>query len=166
VGKNKFTGTFWYASGDDDPNDTDFDGFLSTDLDRADAIGIFEGLYTDDNTYFTERPYILDKGFVMLKGAVDHQYTEKLSFGGALMYMMTAEDIEYSNGGQQFSESDIGFEVDVYAKYMLYSNVEFAINFGYLLGGDALDAFEVGDLQDGSSDEDIWGSSMRIRYKF
>jgi len=167
IGKNKFTGTFWYASGDDDAGDSDFDGFLSTDLDRADNIGIFEGLYVDDQTYFTERPYILDKGFIMLKGAVDHQYTEKLSFGGALMYMMTAEDIEYTDfGGTDRSESDIGFEVDVYAKYMLYSNVEFAINFGYLFGGDALDAFEVGDLQDGSSDEDIFGSSMRIRYKF
>jgi hypothetical protein len=168
LGKNKFTGTFWYASGDDNPNDGDFDGFLATDLDRADNISIFEGLYTDDSTYFTERPYILDKGFMMIKGAVDHQFSEKFSFGGALMYMMTAEDIEYSNaaGTQNFSNSDVGFEVNAYMKYMLYSNVEFALNAGYLFAGDALDAFEVDAIRDGSSDENVFGSSMRIRYKF
>jgi hypothetical protein len=49
---------------------------------------------------------------------------------------------------------------------MLWTNVEFAINAGYLWAGDALDAFETGDLRDGSSDEDIFGSSFRIRYKF
>jgi hypothetical protein len=167
-GKNKLTGTFWYASGDDNPNDGDFDGFLSTDLDRADNIGIFEGLYTDDNTYFTERPYLLDKGFVMFKLAWDQQATEKFSWGAAAMYMQTAEDIRYRNAAltQTFTNSDIGFELDAYIKYMIYSNVEFKLNAGYLTAGDALDAFESDAIRDGSSDEDIWGSSMRIRYKF
>ncbi|MCK5681737.1 hypothetical protein KAI46_13090, partial [bacterium] len=36
--KMKFTYTFWYASGDDDGSDSDFDGFLSVDIDRADSI--------------------------------------------------------------------------------------------------------------------------------
>jgi hypothetical protein len=167
LGKNKFTGTFWYASGDDNPNDGDFDAFLATDLDRSDAISIFEGLFTDDETYFTEKPYVLDKGFIMLKGAVDHQFSERFSFGGALMYMMTAEDIEYTDfGGTDRSNSDIGFEINAYLKYMLYTNVEFALNAGYLFAGDALDAFEVDAIRDGSSDENIFGSSMRIRYKF
>ncbi len=166
-GKDKFTFTFWRASGDDNAADNDFDGFLSTDLDMDDNIGIFEGLYTDDNTYFTERPYMLDKGFIMGKLAWDRQSTEKLKYGGALMYMLTAEDIKYTDfNSVSRSNDEIGWEIDVYLKYMLYKNLEFAINAGYLVAGDALDAFEVGSLQDGSADEDIFGSSMRFRYKF
>lgn len=60
----------------------------------------------------------------------------------------------------------MGWEVDVYAKYMLFSNVEVAANFGYLVAGDALDAYEVSSIQDGSSDEDIYVVSARLRYKF
>jgi hypothetical protein len=166
-GKNKFTFTFWRASGDDNAADNDFDGFLSTDVDISDSIGIFEGLYSDDNSYFTERPYMLDKGFIMVKLAWDRQATEKTKYGIAGMYMLTAEDIVYSDfSGRPQKNDEIGWEIDVYLKHMLYKNLEFAINFGYLFAGDALDAFEVGSLQNGSSDEDIFGSSMRFRYKF
>lgn len=166
-GKDKFTFTFWRASGDDNAADSDFDGFLSTDVDIDDAIGIFEGLYTDDDMYFTERPYMLDKGFIMVKLALDRQATEKTKYGVAGFYMLTAEDIEYTDfSGRSQKNDEIGWEIDVYLKHMLYKNLEFAINFGYLFAGDALDAFEVGSLKDGSSDEDIFGSSMRVRYKF
>jgi hypothetical protein len=166
-GDHKLTYTFWYASGDDDPNDDDFEGFLAIDLDRDDSISIFQGLYSDDSSYFTERPYMLDKGFVMNKLAWDYKVNDKMTIGAAGMYMMTAEDIEYTNatGGSE-SEEDIGFELNGYLKYMLYKNVEFKINAGYLWAGDAMDAFETGSDRDGSSDENIFGSSARIRYKF
>ena len=42
-GAHKLTYTFWYASGDDDPNDDDFEGYLAVDLDRDDNLSIFEG---------------------------------------------------------------------------------------------------------------------------
>jgi hypothetical protein len=166
LGAHKLTYTFWYASGDDDPDDNDFDGFLAVDLDRTDSIAIFEGLYTDDSSYFTERPYMLDKGFIMNKLSWDFNVTEKLTIGAAGMYMMTAEDIEYTSTSGSESQDDIGFELDGYLKYMLYKNVEFKINAGYLWAGDALDAFETGADRDGNSDENIFGSSFRIRYKF
>jgi hypothetical protein len=167
-GDHKLTYTFWYASGDDDPNDDDFEGYLAVDLDRDDNISIFEGLYTDDSTYFTERPYMLDKGFIMNKIGWDYQVNEKTTVGAAGMYMMTAEDIEYTDiaGANSYSNDEIGFELNGYLKYMLFTNVEFKINAGYLWAGDALDAFETGDDRDGNSDENIFGSSFRIRYKF
>jgi hypothetical protein len=166
-GKHKLTYTFWYASGDDDVNDDDFEGYLAVDLDRTESIALFEGLYTDDSTYFTERPYMLDKGFVMNKLAWDYQVSDKMTVGAAGMYMMTAEDIEYTNatGGTEANDS-IGFELNGYLKYMLYKNVEFKINAGYLWADDALDAFETGADRDGTSDENIFGSSFRIRFKF
>jgi hypothetical protein len=170
MGKSTFTYTFWYASGDDKDSDDDFDAFLATDVDMFDGIIFFEGGYGDDD-YFTERPYLLDKGFVMNKIAWDYQASEKLKVGVAGLYQMTAEDIEYTDDfGRTQKEDELGIEIDAYFKYKLFKNVELAVNFGYLFAGDAMDYFEVdsagGSVRDGDSDEDIWRSDMRIRYKF
>lgn len=157
---------FWYASGDDDPSDGDIDAFFSTDVDVDDSIAIFEGLFSDDD-YFSERPYILDKGFIMNRVSADYNVTNKTTVGLALMYMLTAEDIAYIDAlGRSQSDDEIGFEVDAFWRHMLYKNLEVSVNAGYLFAGDAMDAFEVGAARDGSADEDIFGSSMRIRYKF
>ena len=164
--KTKLTYTFWYASGDDDSTDSDFDGFMSVDVDSFDGVVLFEA-YTDDN-YFTERHYLLDKGFVMNKLALDYKVSNKLKVGVAALYMSTAEDIKYTAvaNGQSVSESDVGFEFDGYISYMLYRNVEVAINAGYLLAGDAMDFWEEDSIQNGSSDENIFKSGARVRYKF
>ena len=167
MGKAKFTYTFWYASGDDDPNDNDFDAYLAVDVDREDSMTIFEGPFVDDVTYFTERPYMLDKGFVMNKLAFDYQWTQNLTVGTAAMYMLTAEDFEYVDGnGNNQSEDEIGVEINGFLKYKLYKNLEFALNAGYLFAGDGMDFFEQGTSRDGSSDEDIFVSSARVRFKF
>ncbi len=164
VGRSRITYTAWYASGDDDANDKDFDAFLATDVDMFDSIVLFEGGYTDDN-YGTERPYLLDKGLFLQKLAVDHKATDKLKFGVAALYLMTAEDIDYVDDlGRSQSEDQIGVEVDGYVSYMLYPNVELAANAGYLFGGDALDFFEIN--RDGDSQEDLFRSTARVRYKF
>jgi len=166
-GKAKLTYTFWYSSGDDDPNDTDFDAFVAVDVDREDSMTIFEGNTSDDVSYFTERPYILTNGFVMNKLALDYQWTEKFSLGGAGMYMLVAEDFEYIDGaGANQSEDEIGVEINGYLKYMLFKNVEARLNVGYLFAGDGMDFFEQGANRDGSSDEDIFVSSARVRFKF
>lgn len=162
IGRTRLTYTGWYASGDDDPSDSDFEGFLATDVDRADSIVLFEGGYTDD-TYFTERPYLLDKGLILNKLAVDHKASEKLTCGGALLYLMTAEDVAIGGG----KKSDkIGTEIDAYLSYKLFPDVEVAVNAGYLFADDAVDAFEVGAQRDGQADTDIFRSTARIRYTF
>ncbi|MEA1969094.1 MAG: hypothetical protein U9N77_12860 [Thermodesulfobacteriota bacterium] len=166
MGKCTLTYTGWYASGDDDPYDDDLEAFMATDVDIADSAVIFEGNLVDDN-YFTERPYIMDRGFIMNKLNLDYKATSKLKLSLAGMYMLTAEDLEYHTpDGTQVSEDEIGFEVDARASYKLFKNVKMDLCFGYLFAGDAMDYFEVDEIQDGDSDEDIWISSMRIRYKF
>ena len=162
----KLTYTFWYASGDDDPTDDDLEGFFSTDVDIFTGSTILMESLNDEN-YFTERPYLLDKGMVLNKLAFDDQATDKLKVGTAVAYMMTAEDIEYiDNDGSSQSEDEVGFELMGYASYKLYQNVEFAINAAYLWAGDAMDYWEEDSIRDGSSDEDIWRSMARIRYSF
>ncbi len=172
VGKSTFTYTFWMASGDDKASDDDFEAFLATDVDMFDGIVLFEGGWGDDD-YFTERPYMLDKGFIMNKIAWDYQATERFKYGVAALYQLTAEDIEYTDGnGTAVEEDELGLEIDAYFKYKLFKNVELAVSFGYLFAGDAMDYFEYDsgqpgvNVRDGSSDEDIWRSDMRIRYKF
>ncbi|MCK4986889.1 MAG: hypothetical protein KAS40_15270, partial [Desulfobacterales bacterium] len=145
AGKAKFTYTFWYASGDDDLDDSDLDAFLAVDVDREDSMTIFEGPFVDDVTYFTERPYMLTNGFVMNKLAFDYQWTENLTVGTAAMYMLTAEDFDYVDGnGNNQSEDEIGVEINGFLKYKLYKNLEFALNAGYLFAGDGMDFFEQG----------------------
>lgn len=164
MGATRISYTTWYASGDDDDSDSDFDAFLSTDVDRADSIVLFEGGYSDDN-YGTERPYILNKGLYFNKVAVDRVCSDKMKVGGALLYMLTAEDVEYTDdNGNSRSNDEIGFEVDAYATYMIYENLEFSLNAGYLFAGDAMDVFEA--EQNGNSDEDIYCLTSRVRFKF
>jgi hypothetical protein len=166
-GNAKLTYTFWYASGDDDGDDKDFNGFMSVDVDICNSVTIMEGVYADDD-YFVETPYIGDKGFIMNQLALDYKASKKLMVGTSVMYMMTAEDVEYTykKNGVTYKSSDdeIGFEWNAYLKYKIYQNLEFAINAAYLFAGDAMDYWEV--QKDGSSDEDIFVSTARIRYKF
>jgi hypothetical protein len=161
----KITGTFWVASGDDDPEDDDLEGYLSYDVDTFTGSTVLMESYDDDN-YFTERPYLLDKGMIMAKIAFDWNATDVLKVGAAGMYMLTAEDIEYTSSSGSESEDEIGVEIAGYLSYKLYQNVEFAINAGYLFAGDAMDYWEESSIRDGSSDEDIFRSMARIRYKF
>jgi len=165
AGDWKFTYTFWYASGDDNSGDADFEGFVSYDVDSFDGVVLFEAL-TDDN-YFTERHYLLDKGFIMNKIALDYQATPKLKVGAAALYMMTAEDIEYTAAqGQQVAEDEVGIEIDVFSSYKLFDNMTFNVAAGYLFAGDAMDYWEADDIQNGSSDEDILKINASVRYKF
>ncbi len=164
VGKARITYTFWYASGDDDDDDGDIENFMATDVDRADSIIFFEGGYTDDD-YFTEAPYILNKGLIFNKLALDYKVTEKTDVGLALLYLMTAEDLEYADGnGVEQSEDTLGTEVDAYVTHQLYPNLEVAMNAGYLFADDGMDFFE--NERDGSSDTDVFRTTARVRYKF
>ncbi|HEU5361358.1 MAG TPA: hypothetical protein VFU42_09420 [Candidatus Deferrimicrobiaceae bacterium] len=149
-GPTKLTYTVWYASGDDTPGDNDIENFMSTDVDFFDSIIFFEGGFTDDN-YFTEAPHILDKGLFFNKLALDHQASEKLKVGAALLYLQTAEDL--ANG-----EDALGTEIDAYLSYKLYAGLEFALNLGYLISDDGMKNF--------GSDEDVFRSTARVRYGF
>ena len=133
LGKVRLTYTGWYASGDDDSTDGDIKNFMSTDVDMFDSVVLFEGGYTDDN-YFTERPYIQNKGMILNKLAADFQATDKTKVGGAVLYLMTAEDL--ANG-----EDTLGTEIDAYVSHKLYPNVEVALNAGYLFADNGMDNF-------------------------
>jgi hypothetical protein len=164
LGKATLTFTSYYASGDDTADDTDFDAFMTTDIDRTDSIIFQEAGYTSDY-YFTERCTIADKGIWLNKLAVDFQATEKTKVGGAVLYLVTAEDVKYTDDdGVDRSSTDLGIELDAYISYKMYANLELALNAGYLFAGDAMDIYET--TTNGSSDENIFRSTAKINYKF
>jgi hypothetical protein len=159
-GKATVTYTVYYASGDDDPTDKDVDNFFHVDVDFFDSF-IFQESLTDDNVFF-EGVYVLDKGIFFNKLALDYAMDKKTKLGLALLYLQTAEDLEWLT----FSEKELGFEVDAYASHKLYDSLELRVNLGYLFSGDAMDFFETGATQDGSADVDVFKSEARVRYKF
>jgi hypothetical protein len=156
----KVTYTGWYASGDDDANDDDINNFIATDVDTFDSVIFFEGGYTDDN-YFTEAPYFLTAGAIFNKLAVEHKVTPKLTAGAAVMYVMTAEDLTIGGGD---TSKNLGTEIDASLSYKINPNLELAVNAGYLVADDGMDAFEVN--KDGEADRNIFRTTARARYQF
>ncbi len=160
----KLTYTFWYASGDDDPYDDDFNAFISVDVDEKSGKTLLKGMSTEDD-FFVETPYVADKGFIMNKLALDWKVNKKLTVGTAAIYMMLAEDIEYlDNYGKKQRSDKLGFEGNAYLKYMLYNNLEFYIDAAFLLTDDAMDYWEVD--RDGDADENIFLTTAKVRYRF
>lgn len=166
-GKATFTYKFRYASGDDDPTDDKFNAFIATDVDDKDPYFLSGDMYVGSET-FSETGYILDKGFILNALKFDYKATSKLRVGCAFMYLLSAEDLEYTAAlnGQPQSSNDLGFELSGYVSYKLYKNLELAFNGGYQFSGDAMDAFETPDIQDGKSDEDLWAVSSKVRLRF
>jgi len=152
------TYTVWYASGDDNSSDKDFENFFHVDVDLFESF-IFQESLTDDNVFF-EGGYIRDKGLFFNKLALDYQATKQTKLGIAALYLQTAKDLEWST----FKEKNLGVEIDGYVTHKLYGNLELALHLGYLVSGDAMDFFET--TQNGSADVDIFKSEARVRYQF
>jgi hypothetical protein len=169
VRKFKYKYTLLWQSGDDNPNDRDFDAFLATDMDSSDSIIFSEESITSD-FFLVETNYLFDKGIFQNRFDVDYQINKRLSVGGAVSLLKLAEDLEYVNAsGTRFSSDDLGVEVSGRLKYKIAPRTEFQAQLAFLSADDAMDFFEGGALgppQDGSSDEDIIKLNARVRYKF
>jgi hypothetical protein len=164
-GKATVTYTLIWASGDDNEDDNDLEGYMPVDVDASYSIIFNEGGYSNDD-YFTERPVIADKGIFVNKLALDYAATKQLKVGIAGLYLLLAEDVELATGSK---EDGLGFEIDAYVSYKLYPNLTLALNIGYLASDDAMDVFEVGsgsNVGNGKGDVDILKSTARVRYGF
>ncbi len=76
---------------------------------------------------------------------------------------MTAEDLMLVDGSE---EDKLGTEIGAYVSHKLYPNVEVAVNAAFLAADDGMDYWENANSADGSSDVDVFRSTMRVRYKF
>ncbi len=151
----KVSGTFWYASGDDDDQDNDMKAYTAIKTDTYGSVIFFEDGAFDDGVYASSNPYVLDtNGFYIFRVRGDYQATPKLSVAGAVNYMAFAEDVN--------NESSIGWEFDAYANYELYKNVNVNLAAGYLVSGNALD-----ELAGANYDADnLYRVSVGLTYNF
>ncbi len=160
---NQFTTkfTWWYASGDDDPNDDEANNYDAIDTDVKGSLILFEDGFGTDN-YFSDAPYLLDKGFQMFKLRGDYTFTKKFAMNAAVAYMMLAEDT-YND------DKDIGTEIQLGATYKIWKGLTFKIISAYLFSGDAMDAWasdaDSTNHFDGSAD-DFWRIHAGINFKF
>ncbi|MFP4256712.1 MAG: hypothetical protein ACLFQ9_07615, partial [Desulfobacterales bacterium] len=94
------------------------------------------------------------RGMIFNRLGADYKATEKTTIGGALIYAMTAEDLPND-------EDKLGVEVDGYISHKLYSNLELALNAGYLFADDAM-----GYFSETEEEEDVFRTTARVRYNF
>lgn len=169
VRKTTYKYTFLWQSGDDDPNDDDFEAFLATDMDSTDSAIFSEESITSD-IFLVETNYLFDKGIFQNRFDVGHEINKKLWVGGALSLLALAEDVTYVNGvGTRFEEDALGVEISGRLKYKFAPRTVFEAQLAFLAADDAMDFFEGGvgePPQDGDADEDIVKLNARVRYKF
>ncbi len=160
----KTTFTFWYASGDDDPTDGDYEAYNTIITHTYDSVVLFEDATFDDCWYASGNPYLDPRlGFYMFRFKADYQATPKLNLAAAVNYMQLDEDVEYAGD----SDDNIGWEVDVYADYELYKN--FKVNFaaGYLFTDDAMDIFAARATDGAENDaDDMYRVTVGVTYSF
>ncbi len=157
----KTTFTWWYASGDDDPNDDNAENYDAIDTDVKGSLIVFEDGFGTDN-YFSDAPYLLDKGFQMFRLQGDYKFSKKFAMRAAFMYMRLAEDTY--NG-----EKDVGQAIQLGATYKIWKGLTFKIIGEYLFSDDAMDAWaqdaNSGNGYDGNAD-DFWRIQSGINFKF
>ncbi len=160
---------FWLASGDDNSTDGDIESYMAVDTHTEGSVVLFEDGAFDDGYAVSTAPYLNQLGFQMYRVRVDYKVSPKLSVAAALNYMKFDEDAEWvDQNGRSHSEDEIGWELDVYAKYELYKDFYVNLAAGYLWAGDALDAWADKD-QNGVADtdaDDMYRISLGVTYTF
>ncbi len=160
----KTTFTFWYASGDDDPADGDYEAYNTIVTHTYGSVVLFEDATFDDGWYASGNPYLDPRlGFYMFRFKADYQATPKLNLAAAVNYMQLDEDVEYLGD----SDDNIGWEIDVYADYELYKNFKVNLAAGYLFTDDAMDIFAAratGGVEDDA--DDMYRVSVGVSYSF
>ena len=160
----KTTFTFWYASGDDDTTDGDYEAYNTIVTHTYGSVVLFEDATFDDGWYASGNPYLDPRlGFYMFRFKADYQATPKLSLAAAVNYMQLDEDVEYGTD----SDDNIGWEIDVYADYELYKNFKVNLAAGYLFTDDAMDIFAAratGGAEDDA--DDMYRVSVGVSYSF
>lgn len=178
-----------YISGDDDPSDGDWKGFLSTDVDSFDSAIFQEGVLAND-TVQDQDPYLFDKGYILAKLMISHQIGD-LTLGVAGVYNALAADLTWSglyipgsttNPGTldpmdptlipsrtnvEWQGAYLGTEAQLRAKYQFSKTVQSNFLAATLVDrGPAMDFFEVGEERNGVSDKGYFTLQANAQYQF
>jgi hypothetical protein len=130
-----FGGAYTYLSGDDDPNDEDFDAYVQVADNRVfgEIADFYHGLVSNDT---------IDEDFGgvhIFNVDMEAALTDRLNTALEAYYFLAAEDDNY--GG----EDDIGFEVDAYLNYEITEDLAGMLAAGFFAPGDAAENWSRGD---------------------
>ncbi len=126
-------GQIFYASGDDDPTDGDFDNFINpagASYYWAEILGA--GTFDPGRA---AGPYDVISNVFAAGVGFKLKPMDKLTVGGDVWYAVLAED-------DAFGEDELGVEIDAKATYALMDNLKLDVIAAYLIAGDA---YEGGD---------------------
>jgi len=153
---DKFTFTLGglYASGDDDNADGDIENFDHIDIGTGilGSVVIFDN-FADDNSP-SQAFYVTDQGYKIIYLGVNYALTDKTDVWGKYFWHNTAED-------ELLGDDEIGHEFVLGASYKIMKGLTAAINGGYLVAGDALDA-----LSTDTDADDIFRTDASLQFKF
>ncbi len=143
LGNSKIGAEFVYGSGDDDPNDTDMETFITSlsQVQYGPYIYGYKSAATACNVATcTGQTGISNTWWIALKGST--KVSKDLSINGAIYYLQASEDVAI-NGTKK--DSDLGVEIDGKVTYNLDRNLKYWVEGGYFFTGDA--------YQDGNADD-------------
>ena len=121
-------GEIFYASGDDNDDDTDEEAFLGLSADYTWAEIMGEGIF--DNQVSNNSPGVAISNIMALNIGASFSPVDKLTLSGDIWYATLAEDDE--NG-----EDELGTEIDLVASYEILDGLNLDIVAAYLFAGDA-----------------------------
>jgi len=149
---------YFYASGDDNPSDTDLDNYMGPAglgdmftpfyILNAPTTGIFNGDLNSINSA------IQAAGTHTLAAYANYQASAPLCLHGAIGYSMADQEM----AGW---DSDYGWELDAGAAYQLLDNLTYEVHFAYTLVGDF---FKMGSAN--ANTEDIYLLSNHLTMTF
>jgi len=131
LGNTKLTLEYFYGSGDDNPNDSDLDMFV-TSLSAVQYGPYIYGYKSSDTA--SGGPGI--SNLQRLSFTASTKVSKDLSLTGAIHWLKAAEDVSI-NGAT--ADDDLGWEIDGKVVYMLDKNLKYWIEGGVLFTGDAYD---------------------------
>jgi hypothetical protein len=154
LGPASVHGQFVYASGDDDPDDNDYEAYFGVDGAAAGwsyywaeimGNGRFDANISAGSTANPSNLWFGNIGASM-------KPMEKLSLTGDLYYAGLAEDDTFGN-------DKLGLEVDLVATYQLVEGLSIDLVGAYLFADDATST-------DGDNDENPWEVGSRLQISF
>jgi len=155
LGPASLHGQFVYASGDDDPNDNDYEAYFGVDGAAAGwsyywAEIMGNGRFDANSPVGTPGGNPSNVWFGNIGASMKPM--EKLSLTGDLYYAALPEDD--ANG-----EDTLGFEVDLVATYQLVEGMTIDLVGAYLFADDAVSI-------DGQNEDDPWEVGTRLQISF
>jgi hypothetical protein len=188
IGPVTLEGFFSYASGDDNPTDSEAEIWRNVETGKENFRrlmivhgykGLDGGIFSDGNGDFLPVGY---NGLTIWGGSATYKPTSKIKLKGQVAYVSSTEAMDLYNSyypgyysASSFTRTaygnskHIGTEIDIIADYKLYKRLNLRGIFAYMYSGDAYKETSAGGIASNTGDDDPadpWFVGYNLTYKF